>query len=318
MLVPIVRRLATCQPLLSITVLSQSKWKALWNNMPANVCFLGADLKSKHNGIGGLNTLLSYINFKQFDMVADMHNVWRSRYISMRCRLAGAHVKHLRKQRLGRWLLTHGSKRPLKPMQSAYCDVLLRLDLDIDFSTLQTDNILQTDKIITRENRSIGIAPFAAHKGKTYPIQKMEQVVNSLSAKGYKITLFGGRGKEAEILKLWADKYTNVQSVAGKLGLDEEIQLMSTLPLMLTMDSANMHLATLADTRVVSIWGATHPMAGFLPSKQSEDDCLQLPLSCRPCSIYGSKPCKYGDYRCLNISVESIVNHIDSVFNSTT
>ena len=51
--------------------------------------------------------------------------------------------------------------------------------------------------------------------------------------------------------------------------------------------------------RCLSIWGATHRYAGFLGYQQREEDCIELPLSCRPCSIYGNKPCKFGDYHCL-------------------
>ncbi len=85
---------------------------------------------------------------------------------------------------------------------------------------------------------------------------------------------------------------------------------MRGLRVMLTMDSGNMHLASLVGTRVVSIWGATHPFAGFLGFGQSEDDCIQRDLPCRPCSIYGNKACKFGDYRCMDIAPEEIVGKL--------
>ena len=86
---------------------------------------------------------------------------------------------------------------------------------------------------------------------------------------------------------------------------------MRGLDVMLSMDSANMHLASLVGTRVVSVWGATHPYAGFLGWGQRMEDCVQKDLPCRPCSIYGSKPCRYGDFRCLNsITPEEIVRAV--------
>jgi len=64
----------------------------------------------------------------------------------------------------------------------------------------------------------------------------------------------------------------------------------------------------------VSIWGATHPYAGFLGYGQSEDDCISLPLSCRPCSIYGNKPCKTGDFQCMNgLQPETIASRIEAI-----
>ena len=86
---------------------------------------------------------------------------------------------------------------------------------------------------------------------------------------------------------------------------------MSHLDVMISMDSSNMHLASLTDTPVVSIWGATHPFAGFLGWNQKAEDCVQLDLPCRPCSVYGNKPCFRGDYACLNgISSEEILNKL--------
>ena len=132
-----------------------------------------------------------------------------------------------------------------------------------------------------------------------------------LSEQGERIVLFGSK-EEAKVLDAWAKKYKNVESAAGRHTLSEELEMMRGLRVMITMDSANMHLASLVSTRVVSIWGATHPKAGFMGFGQSANDCIQRDLSCRPCSIYGKKKCKYGDYRCMDISPEKIVEKVIS------
>ena len=92
---------------------------------------------------------------------------------------------------------------------------------------------------------------------------------------------------------------------------------MSHLDVMISMDSSNMHLASLTDTPVVSIWGATHPFAGFLGWRQTTDNAIQISLDCRPCSIFGNKPCLRGDYACMqNIAPETIVEKVKSIINS--
>jgi ADP-heptose:LPS heptosyltransferase len=70
---------------------------------------------------------------------------------------------------------------------------------------------------------------------------------------------------------------------------------------MISMDSANMHLASLVNLRVVSIWGATHPFAGFMGWGQSMNDTVQIDLYCRPCSVFGNKPCYRGDWACMHL-----------------
>ncbi len=77
------------------------------------------------------------------------------------------------------------------------------------------------------------------------------------------------------------------------------------------MDSANMHLAALAGTPTVSVWGATHPYCGFRGWRQKEELTVQLPMDCRPCSVFGNKPCLRGDYLCLAaIKPELILNKV--------
>ena len=83
------------------------------------------------------------------------------------------------------------------------------------------------------------------------------------------------------------------------------------------MDSGNMHLASLVGTRVLSIWGATHPYAGFMGFGQHESDCIQRDLNCRPCSVYGNKKCRLGDYRCMDIPSEEVTERILQAYQET-
>ena len=85
-------------------------------------------------------------------------------------------------------------------------------------------------------------------------------------------------------------KYPTVVSMIGKLNISTELNLMSHLDVMLSMDSANMHLASLVNTPVVSVWGATHPYAGFMGWKQLPTNTVQLDLSCRLVRYTGRNP----------------------------
>ena len=291
MVVPVVRALAEQHPELDITVLSQNRMEDLFVDLPTNVHFYGVDLKKQ-----SLREIIADLD--TYDYVADLHGVWRSMMIRWALRLRGAEVQAIQKGRFSRLLLTHKwIRKQLQTTILRYCATLQSLGLSIDTPKA----VLQT------AGKGIGIAPFAAHKGKVYPLERMERVVKLLSEQGERIVLFGG-SKEASLLESWTKKYPNVKSVAGQHSLREELEIMRSLRIMLTMDSSNMHLASLVGTRVISIWGATHPKAGFLGFGQQESDCIQRnDLSCRPCSIYGNKKCKYGDYRCLDITPEEIV-----------
>ena len=296
MVAPVVRRAAEQNPDMEFTVLSQQRMADLFAGMPENVVFHGVDLKqtSLREMVAGLG---------RFDLVAYLHDVWRSRYIRIAMLLKGARVRTIRKGRLERFLLVHHIRtQALKHTTARYAEVLQSLGLTVSgqMAAQYTTGV------------GIGIAPFAAHKGKIYPLERMEEVVRMLSESGEQVILFGGGSKEKELLDTWAKKYKGVESIAGKYRLSEEMEIIRGLRVMVSMDSANMHLASLAGTRVVSVWGATHPKAGFLGFGQREEDCIQRDLKCRPCSIYGNKKCKYGNYQCLQIAPETVKLKVES------
>jgi len=310
MVVPVVKALAAVYPDWEITMLSRKQCAPLFQHLPENVHFFGADLKGKHSRLAGLNRLLHDLHYREFDAVADLHDVLRSQYLRHRCLWRGKRVAHIHKDRFQKWLLVrhfYQYKHPLQSTVSRYRTVLEELGFDFSLQPIH-----QLTDLPTQPLRNIGIAPFSAHKGKIYPLEMMEQVVKTLgekmAEKGETVYLFGAGEKEKALLAKWQKKYAGVESLVGKYTMDEEIRFMAGLRLMITMDSANMHLASLVGTRVLSIWGATHPWAGFLGYGQSENDCIQQSIPCRPCSIYGNRLCKFGNYMCLNIPPKTIIN----------
>lgn len=315
MTVPVVFALAHQYPKLRISVLSRPFARAFFQNLPDNVEFMEADLKNEYKGIHGLNKLYRRLLAKHPTHVADFHNVLRTRYLRFRFNFDRFKTAHIDKHKSGKRKLCRKNNKSFVQQPTSfqnYMDVLEQLGYPIqpDFKSIFTNggNDIQTlPNIIGVKNEGetwLGIAPFAAHEGKMYPLEKMEETVRLLTVEHQhlRIFLFGGGSQEKEILNSWATKYKGCLCASSVLhGLSEELILMSHLDAMISMDSANMHLASLVGTRVVSIWGATHPYCGFLGWKQSSDDAVQNnQLSCRPCSVFGNKPCHRGDFACMN------------------
>jgi ADP-heptose:LPS heptosyltransferase len=116
-----------------------------------------------------------------------------------------------------------------------------------------------------------------------------------------KFWLFGGR-EDIERMEAFSNKVPGSVIVAGSHTLSEELALMSRLDFMITMDSANMHMASLVGIRVISIWGGTDPLAGFGAWHQPDEFSIRIPveeLTCRPCTIYGKSKCRRGDFACM-------------------
>lgn len=325
MTIPVIYSLAMNFPMHEITVLSRLPFKPLFEDLPSNVRFISADLEGKHKGLIGLNRLFRELKTEKFDYIADFHNVLRTKYLRFRFKLAGIPTASLNKARKMKKKLTCKNGKTFKQLKFVfvrYYEVLVRLGFifQLNFDSVLADKKPDFSEIIPftgeKENlKWIGIAPFAQHKGKIYPLKSHLKVIEHFANdKRVKVFIFGGGQTEKKITDGWAAVYPSIVSMVGKLNMSQELLLMSQLDVMDSMDSGNMHMASLVGTTVVSVWGATHPYAGFMGWNQLVENAVQVDLACRPCSIYGQKPCYRTDYACLNnISPDMIINRIEKI-----
>lgn len=309
MSVPVIHSVARSHPDDEILVLSRERWGALFSNMPPNVQFYGVDLK-EYDGLRGLARLYRELRMESIDAVADLHDVLRTKYLDFRFRMAGIPVAKISKGRREKKELTRpGHKEPqqLKTSIERYADVFRKLgySFNMDFRSIfgsEEGDVGTLAAVVGAKNEDewVGIAPFAQHQGKIYPVEMMEHVVGLLCKRpNRRIFIFGGGDGERRIAAQWEKHYPGVTSVVGKGRMIDELGVMSRMDVMLSMDSANMHLASIVGVKVFSIWGATHPAAGFTGWRQTPDSFIQTDLGCRPCSVFGNKKCLRNDYACL-------------------
>ncbi len=332
MTIPVVYSACRCYPDIRFTFLTRKSMTSIFVNPPANLTVVGVNLEQEYKGVAGLYRL--YCEMRRtmdFDGFIDLHDVLRTKILGAICRLHGIPVAVINKGRRGKRALTRRYHKILLPLQSTrarYRQVFHKIGLPVES---RFDGLFDSRPVAPESYAKIcppkkpgevwiGIAPFAKHEGKIYPLNQMEEVVIALTkAPGVRLFFFGGGEREAQILNAWAEKYDGCISLAGKrYGFPTELSLVSCLDVMVSMDSANMHLASLVNTPVVSVWGATHPYCGFKGWRQREDDMVQLPMTCRPCSVFGNKPCYRGDYLCLRgiapkLILDRIARHVPSI-----
>jgi len=309
MTVPVIKEFLQQNPNVRIIFLSREKFKPLFGGIQ-NLEFYPADLDGKYKGFFGLTKLAQELNQFEIDAFVDLHNVLRTKILrKLVSARKSASLDKGRKERKALIREENKIRKPIKPMPERYADVFRDLGFEFKLSHQLPENQVE------KEN-AIGMAPFAMYEDKMYPIDKMRSVALKIAENGTKVYLFGGKD-EAKELEAWEKLNPNIQSVAGKFGLKEELELIQKLKLMVSMDSANMHLASLVGTRVISIWGNTHPFMGFLGYGQSMDDVIQdETLTQRPTSVFGkeSKSVEKIHYF-QNITSELIIEKINSVLN---
>ncbi|WP_228422429.1 glycosyltransferase family 9 protein [Chryseobacterium aurantiacum] len=306
MTVPVFREFLEQNPDVEIIMVSRKNFEALFAGIP-NVTFKGINLDD-YKGLFGLRKLSNEL-LKEFkpDCVANLHDVIRTKILDRIYRRKGLKVFKINKGKEEKEHLTdvwNLDKVQLKKTVERYADVFREMGFKVELS--------QKLRPFPGHKSGIGFAPFAQHKGKMLPLEKSFELVRILAQK-HTVYFFGGGKKETETLEEWERQIPNTKSLSGRLSLTEELNKIAELEVMISMDSANMHLASLVGTRCISIWGATHPYAGFLGFGQSEDDVIQVKdLSCRPCSVFGDKECYRGDWACLEeFNIQKVIQAVN-------
>lgn len=325
MTVPVIRAFIQQNPNVYITVVSRPFFQPFFDEI-LNVNFFAVDVKGRHKGFFGLLKL--YFDLKQFniDAVADLHNVLRSKIIRTLFALSGKKVAFTDKGRAEKKALTRAKNKIFQPVKSMF-ERHVKTFGELGFTVDITDPKFSYKATLSNEIISvsgeketqnwIGIAPFAQYDSKVYPMDLMQKVVDDLGQNSkYTIFLFGGGNKETEQLKALANGKSNCIVVAGKFKLRQELYLISNLDIMLSMDSANAHIASMYGIKTVTLWGATHPFAGFKPFNQPMENCLvsdraQYPLL--PTSVYGNKKVEGYENAMRTIAPQTVVAKIQSL-----
>ena len=249
------------------------------------------------------------------DAVADVHGVLRSVTFRTALRLHGIPFAAIGKGRDEKGEFIRRGGRGVKPAKHTvvrYCDVFRKLGFVFD----------DPKPAVRREHPSpmgektgtwIGFAPFSAQQGKTYPEPLARETVRLLAGRYDRVFIHSGGGAEAELQEM-ERLHPNVTALFGRVKMAGEIDLIANLDCVVSMDSLVMHLASLVATPVVSVWGATHPGLGFFGYGCDPRGIVQADMECRPCSVFGNKPCRYGDYRCLHaVTPAMIVERVEEI-----
>ncbi len=324
MTVPVMRAFSIQNPEVKITVVSRPFFKPFFDTIP-NVSFFGVDLKKRHKGFLGLLRLFSDLKKLEITHIADLHNVLRSKVVRNLFALSGKKVAATDKGRADKKALTRTENKifgPTKSMFERHVETFNKLGFQVDLSNPNfPEKAVLSNFILSKIGdisgmKLIGIAPFAQYESKVYPLDLMQNVIDELAKNpNQKILLFGGGNEEIQKLNKLQNNHQNVIVVAGKLTFEEELQLISNLDVMLSMDSGNAHIAAMLGVNVITLWGATHPYAGFKPFNQPMENCLvsdraKYPLL--PTSVYGNKIVPGYEEVMRSISVEEIVYRVQS------
>ena len=100
----------------------------------------------------------------------------------------------------------------------------------------------------------------------------------------------------------------------GRLSLLASADLIGRASLIVTNDSAPLHLASAMNTPTIAVFGPTVPEFGFGPLAEISVDIGRDDLACRPCDRHGPQKCPLGHWRCMReISPEHVAELARSI-----
>jgi ADP-heptose:LPS heptosyltransferase len=334
LLVPVVKSLLAAHPDVEVTIVTRPKFAPFFYDMERVIVF-PADVDYTYNGVFGMRDLFrTLIRKGDYDLVIDMHDHIRTIFLRTLFKLFGTEVIVFNKGRQEKKVFARKENKITEPLlhttdryknafeKAGYTFALLKppyFSLNESISEVVTTWLEK--KNLSKKEKWIGIAPFAMHATKIWPLENYIPVIeNILKKRSAKFFLFGGGSREIKYFESIQAKFPEqVVIVAGELKLRQEIALMKQLDLMLCVDSSNMHMASLAGVPTLSIWGGTHPDIGFAPLFENKENIIQISreeLPCRPCSVYGRETCYVGGFPCLTrISAETLAARADQMLS---
>ena len=316
MTVPVISILRSIHPEIKITLLTTKFFSTLYNQIP-EINFIY--FEPKHKTLRGLFGLSRKINKINPDFIVDLHDVLRTKILRLFLINKFGHTAVVNKGRKEKKLLIRGIKsEPLKLMHRRYAETFEALNIKInidDFSYYKKIKITNHNYTFSTNDKLIGIAPFARHQCKEYSLNNIINFIDSLD-KSWQILIFGAPGNEEQkIIKLCNNK-SNRHVISSNYNLEQQMAIMSNLDVMISMDSANGHIASLFGIDVITIWGATHPNSGYGPLNQPKENSI-VPDSNKypdlPVTIYGSD-CPANYVEAINtIKCERILERLNKI-----
>jgi ADP-heptose:LPS heptosyltransferase len=332
LLVPVLRSLVTAHSQVEVKIVTRPRFASFFEGIE-RVSVYEADVDKKYTGFFGLRKLfMALLARNNYDVVIDLHDHVRTIILRNLFKLAGKKVIVFKKGRAEKKAFVRKEKKKVKPLPHTverYTEAFVRAGFSFpiihgpylfpaeDAKTKVIEWL--TANRLEKKETWIGIAPFALHQSKIWPLANYPKLIDALIKKNSpKIFLFGGGEEEIAWFNAFKELFPqNCVVVAGQLKMREEIALIHKLDFMLCVDSSNMHMAALCGVPLLSIWGGTHPDVGFAPFGKRAENILQInreKLPCRPCSVFGKESCHRGDFACLaGITPETVQSRIEAL-----
>ncbi len=276
----------------------------LTKHLNAGIVALNQDIDRIHELEDSISDTIEKLRKEKFDYVLDLHNNHRSRRVRRNLRLP---CSVYRKENLHKMLyvLTKHDFMSGKHVVDRYLSAAARIPFgQDDVSRLRikpTEAPLLTLPLIAKTDARLQkpyvvIACGAQHATKRIPTEKIVSLALAISVP---VVLVGDTNDAKRLKVCDAGFGGDVMNLCGMTTLAESAAIIGHAAVVVSSDSAMMHIAAAFRRPVVAVWGATVPSFGFGAYRTEHYDFQVAGLRCRPCSRMGTEKCRKGHFACM-------------------
>lgn len=265
------------------------------------------DKRGKERGISGFQRLVRRCRERRYDLALVPHRSMRSAALVW---FSGIPHRIGFDRSAGRFLFTevipypwgtHEINRNLHLLGPLRVDPAEKILPRLHFTGADTGTVERwlTAQQMPAEAPFITIAPGSVWATKRWLPEYFGKLAEMFASAGFRPVLIGGKDDVPVGQAVMAKAATKIHNAIGMLTLRESALLIRKSRLLVTNDSAPMHLAVATQTPVVAIFGPTVPSFGFYPYGENDRVVEVAGLPCRPCGKHGGNKCPIATFECM-------------------
>lgn len=160
------------------------------------------------------------------------------------------------------------------------------------------------------------LAPGSVWATKRWGASKFIELSQKLIERGDQVVLIGSP-PEKDLARFIAEKVSGVIDITGETKINEMVHLIAGADILISNDSGAMHMASIAGTPTVAVFGPTVQSFGYQPWNTQARVVEASHLRCRPCSSHGGEKCPIGTHECMtSISAQVVLENADALLQS--
>jgi len=171
-------------------------------------------------------------------------------------------------------------------------------------------------RLLPDSSEYVGIAPSSVWPTKRWIPSGFSRLAELLESRKLKTVFLGEPGARVLAEEIISQTRAAPVNLVGRTSLGALTAVVDRLRLVVSNDSALVHIASARNVPSVVIFGPTAPEFGFGPLTPGSAT-IGLPLECRPCSRHGPKRCPQGHFRCMReLPPEQVFQAVMTVLDS--